>query len=81
MITGATLGYFGTVMAQSLVRQAMLSSGVKAIVVPGTEVYITTVQNRVVEGKLTDEHAESLNKAFNNFIDYTGSENRYGFDC
>ncbi|WP_100065871.1 NADPH-dependent FMN reductase [Miniphocaeibacter massiliensis] len=81
MITGATMGYFGTVMAQSHVRQAMLSPGLKAIVVPGTEVYITTIQNRVVDGKLIDENAESLNKAFNNFVDYIASDNRYCFKC
>ncbi len=81
MITGATMGYFGTVMAQSHVRQAMLSPGVKAVVVPGTEVYLPTIQNRVAEGKLLDENAETLNKAFVNFVEYIGSENRYCFNC
>lgn len=70
MITGATIGNFGTVMAQSHVRQALLSPGIRAYAIPGTEVYITSVHDRVERGELLEENAESLDKAFNNFIDY-----------
>lgn len=70
MVTGATMGYFGTVMAQSHVRQALLSPGVRAYAVPGTEVYLTTIHDRVDNGKLLEENAESLDNAFNNFTNY-----------
>lgn len=81
MVTGATMGQFGTIMAQSHLRQALLSPYVKGIVVPNTEVYITTIQDRIKDGKLIEEKAESLNKAFQNFLKYMGLEEGYCFSC
>lgn len=74
MITGATMGGFGTVMAQSHLRQALLSPYVKGIVVPNTEVYITTIQDKVENGTLIEEQADYLNNAFQNFLKYTSHE-------
>ncbi|QQK08940.1 NADPH-dependent FMN reductase [Miniphocaeibacter halophilus] len=81
MVTGATLGHLGTVMAQSHLRQALLSPGVKAIAVPNTEVYINAIQDRIKDGKLLEDKAESLNTAFINFIDYIKPGNGYCFSC
>ncbi len=71
MITGASPGYFGTLRAQTNLRQIMVSKGLEALIVPGVEVYMTSVMKRIEDGKLKDDSAGSLVKGFESFIEFT----------
>lgn len=71
MITGASPGYFGTLRAQTSLRQILVSKGLSTLIVPNVEVYITSVMKRIEDGKLKDDSAGSLVKGFENFIEFT----------
>ncbi|WP_100065872.1 NADPH-dependent FMN reductase [Miniphocaeibacter massiliensis] len=70
MITGASIGYWGSIRAQGDLRRVMRASGVKAIVVPGIEVYFPQIQDSIEDGKLREDKAKSLVKNFEIFVDY-----------
>jgi NAD(P)H-dependent FMN reductase len=56
MIVGASMGVLGTVRAQMHLRDILNSPGVSALTLPGNEVFIGEVQNKIDEqGRLTDQ--------------------------
>lgn len=56
MLLGASMGMHGTVRAQMHLRQVLNAPGVSALVLPGNEVFVGTVQNKMDEsGRLIDE--------------------------
>ncbi|WP_164845537.1 NADPH-dependent FMN reductase [Anaerosphaera multitolerans] len=75
MITGGSMGHWGTIRAQGHLRQILRSNGIKSVVVPGIEVYFPKVQDSIVDGKLLEEKAGSLNKNFDIFIEYLKKSN------
>lgn len=72
MIIGATLGNLGTVRAQVHLRQILNSGGVATLNLPGNEVFISNVHEKLDEdGNLVDEPTiEYLDKVVKNFIDW-----------
>lgn len=75
MITGGSMGHWGTIRAQGHLRQILRSNGHKAVVVPGVEVYFPKVQDSVENNMLMEDKAGSLNKNFAIFIDYINKMN------
>lgn len=72
MVMGASTGRFGTVRGQNHVRQILNSSGIGAINLPGNEVYISNVADKIDEtGKLIDEYTISLlDRRIDKFVDW-----------
>lgn len=61
MVMGASTGKFGTVRCQTHLRQILNSSGVGAINLPGNEIHVIEVANKIDEsGKLIDESTIKL---------------------
>lgn len=72
MIVGASLGSLGTVRAQEHLRQILKSTGVNAYTLPGNEVFIGEVHNKMDEqGKLTHQPTiEYLDDVLEAFFDW-----------
>jgi len=70
MIVGASMGALGTVKAQIHLRQILNSGGVAALTLPGNEVLIGSIQDKVDEkGNLNDESTiKFLDKVVENFV-------------
>ncbi|MET3698590.1 NAD(P)H-dependent FMN reductase [Bacillus oleivorans] len=72
MIVGASGGVLGTARAQMHLRQILNSPGVSALTLPGNEVFIGVVQEKVDEsGQLIHEPTvQFLDQVVANFIDW-----------
>jgi len=72
MIVGASMGALGTVKAQIHLRQILNSGGVAALTLPGNEVLIGSIQDKVDEkGNLTDKATiKFLDKVVDNFVEW-----------
>lgn len=72
MIVGASMGVLGTVKAQMQLRQILNSRGVGVLTLPGNEVLIGSVQDKVDEqGKLADEQTiDFLDTVVHNFVQW-----------
>lgn len=72
MIIGATLGNLGTVRAQVHLRQILNSGGVATLNLPGNEVFISMIHEKLDEdGNLVHKPTiEYLDKVVENFIDW-----------
>lgn len=72
MVVGASMGVLGTVKAQLQLRQILNSRGVGVLTLPGNEVLIGSVQNKMDEqGNLTDEQTiDFLDSVVHNFIEW-----------
>ncbi|WP_028782354.1 NADPH-dependent FMN reductase [Thalassobacillus devorans] len=70
MIAGGTMGALGTVRSQMHLRQILNAPGVAALTLPGNEVLIGTIHQKMNEdGKLVDEPTiQFLDTVMNNFI-------------
>ncbi len=78
MIVGATTGMLGTVRCQIHLRQILAAPGVSAKVLPGNEVLIGFVQNKINEkGQLVDEPTIAfLDTVVENFKVFANDLNR-----
>lgn len=77
MIVGASMGRLGTVKAQLQLRQILNAPGVGTITLPGNEVYVGSVHEKINEnGNLTDEQTvqfiDSVMDNFVNWVEKTG---------
>ena len=72
MIVGASMGMLGTVKAQIHLRQILNSPGVGVITLPGNEVFIGNVMDKMdEEGNLTHKPTiEFLDQVVDNFIEW-----------
>jgi chromate reductase, NAD(P)H dehydrogenase (quinone) len=72
MIAGGSGGVLGTVRAQMHLRQIMNSPGVAALTLPGNEVFIGGIQNKLDEaGNLNDEITiQFIDGVMDNFIEW-----------
>ncbi|MFJ5622717.1 NADPH-dependent FMN reductase [Peribacillus loiseleuriae] len=72
MIVGCSPGALGTVRAQMQLRQILNSPGVSALTLPGNEVFIGAVHEKIDEsGKLVHEPTiQFLDTVMNNFMDW-----------
>lgn len=72
MILGASTGSLGTVRSQTHLRQVLNSGGVAAINLPGNEVFISNVEDKLdKQGKLIHEATiEYIDKTIDNFINW-----------
>lgn len=72
MIAGGSTGILGTARAQMHLRQILNSPGVSALTLPGNEVFIAGIHQKIDEtGKVIDESTiQILDKAINNFVDW-----------
>ncbi len=72
MIIGATPGVLGTVRAQVHLRQILNSPGMAALTLPGNEVFIGSLDEKINEaGELVHEPTiQFLDTVMNNFIDW-----------
>ncbi|MFC3041507.1 NADPH-dependent FMN reductase [Virgibacillus xinjiangensis] len=70
MIVGASMGALGTVKAQLQLRQILNAPGIGALTLPGNEVVIGTVHEKIdADGNLMDEQTISfLDHVVENFI-------------
>lgn len=70
MIVGGSMGVLGTSRAQAHLRQILNSGGVAALTLPGNEVFIGNIHEKLDEsGKLIDESTiKFLDKVMDNFI-------------
>ncbi|GAA0413871.1 MAG: NADPH-dependent FMN reductase [Bacillota bacterium] len=73
MIVGASMGAMGTIRAQMQLRQILNAPGIGALTLPGNEVFIGSIQNKMDEqGNLTDEPTiEFVDSVIDNFVDWT----------
>lgn len=72
MIVGASPGVLGTVRAQEHLRQILKSPGLSAFTLPGNEVFIGQVHEKLDEqGNLIHQPTiEFLDEVMNNFLDW-----------
>lgn len=72
MVMGASQGYLGTVKAQMHLRTILNSGGIGTINLPGNEVFIGSIQDKIDEsGELVhDSTIEFLDGVMDNFIDW-----------
>lgn len=77
MMLGASTGSVGTVRSQNHLRQVLNSAGVAAVNLPGNELYISNVEDKLdKDGILTDESTiERIDKSVDNFIEWIGKIN------
>ncbi|WP_431801805.1 NADPH-dependent FMN reductase [Halobacillus andaensis] len=75
-IAGATMGALGTVRAQMQLRQILNSPGMGANVLPGNEILIGSVQNKIDEnGKLTDPQTiDFIDNVVDQFIPFVEAQ-------
>lgn len=55
MIVGASTGAMGTIKGQMHLRQILNSGGVGAITMPRNEVFVSNVEDKIVDGEFKDE--------------------------
>ncbi|WP_342434082.1 NAD(P)H-dependent oxidoreductase [Neobacillus sp. FSL H8-0543] len=72
MVMGSSPGALGSVRAQIHLRQILNSPGIAALTLPGNEVIISTVHEKLDEsGKLTHEPTiQFIDTVMNNFVDW-----------
>jgi len=72
MIVGASGGVLGTARAQMHLRQILNSPGIAALTLPGNEVFIGSIQDKIDEsGNLTHEPTiQFLDNVVHNFMDW-----------
>lgn len=72
MVVGVSMGNLGTVKAQIHLRQILNSGGIGTITLPGNEVFIGTIQDKIDKsGNLIDESTiKYLDGAMDNFINW-----------
>ena len=72
MVVGTSMGNLGTVKAQIHLRQILNSGGIGTITLPGNEVFIGTIQDKIDEsGNLIDEGTiKYLDSTMDNFINW-----------
>lgn len=77
MIVGASGGALGTVRAQMHLRQILNSPGIAALTLPGNEVFVGAVQDKIDEtGNLTHESTiQFLDGVVDNFIEWVKKTN------
>lgn len=77
MIVGASGGALGTVRAQMHLRQILNSPGIAALTLPGNEVFVGAVQEKIDEtGNLTHEPTiQFLDGVVDNFIEWVKKTN------
>lgn len=77
MIVGSSPGVLGTVRAQMHLRQILNSPGVSALTLPGNEVFIGSIQEKLDEsGKLIHEPTtQFLDTVMKNFIEWVKKTN------
>lgn len=70
MIMGASMGLMGTVRAQQHLRDILFSPGINSPLLPGNEVYVGIVHEKMDEnGKIKDEATVLfLDSVINNFV-------------
>lgn len=70
MVVGVSMGNLGTVKAQIHLRQILNSGGIGTLTLPGNEVFIGTIQDKIDEsGNLIDEGTiKYLDETVDNFI-------------
>ncbi|MFC2946980.1 NADPH-dependent FMN reductase [Virgibacillus sediminis] len=73
MVVGASMGGLGTVKAQLQLRQILNAPGIGTLTLPGNEVYIGSVHEKIDEdGNLKDEETINfLDNVVDNFINWT----------
>ena len=71
-IIGSSMGVLGSVRAQIHLREILSNPALAPVVLPGNEVYIGSVHEKVNEaGELTDQGTiEFLDQVVNNFIEF-----------
>lgn len=72
MVVGVSMGNLGTVKAQMHLRQILNSGGIATITLPGNEIFIGAIQEKMDEfGDITDKDTiEYLDKVMDNFIEW-----------
>lgn len=71
MIIGASQGALGTVKAQLQLRQILNAPGVSTLTLPGNEVYVGSVHEKIKDGKLIDEPTiEFIDSVIDQFIEW-----------
>lgn len=76
MIVGGSTGVMGTIRAQTHLRQILNSPGVGAITLPLNEVFISNIEDKLVDGNLSDDSTiEFLDKTVNNFVKWINKIN------
>jgi len=77
-IVGASMGNLGTVKAQLHLREILFAMGLSSPLLPGNEVYIGAVHEKIDEsGNLTDEATvQFLDNVVNNFVNWMNENNR-----
>ena len=72
MIVGASMGNLGTVKAQMHLREILNSGGIGSLTLPGNEVFIGSIQNKIDEnGNLNDEGTiKFLDSTVDNFVEW-----------
>ncbi|RLL44909.1 NAD(P)H-dependent oxidoreductase [Oceanobacillus piezotolerans] len=72
MIVGASMGALGTVKAQLQLRQILNSQGVSTLTLPGNEVYVGSVHEKIDEnGNLIDESTiQFIDTVVDNFMNW-----------
>lgn len=72
MIVGASMGAMGTVKAQIQLRQILNAPGVGTLTLPGNEVFVGSVQNKMDEqGNLTDEQTvQFIDNVVDNYVQW-----------
>jgi chromate reductase, NAD(P)H dehydrogenase (quinone) len=72
MIVGSSPGVLGTVRAQMHLRQILNSPGISALTLPGNEVFIGAVQEKIDEsGKLVHQPTiQFIDTVMNNYINW-----------
>ena len=78
LIVGASTGMLGTVRCQIHLRQIFAAPGLSAKVLPGNEVFIGMVQNKLdKEGNLIDQPTiDFLDSVVNNFVIFSKREEK-----
>ncbi|WP_085992904.1 NADPH-dependent FMN reductase [Oceanobacillus senegalensis] len=79
MIVGASMGALGTVKAQLQLRQILNAVNVSTMTLPGNEVYVGSVHEKVdEEGNLTDEATvEFIDSVMDNFVNWVEKSVNY----
>lgn len=72
MVVGASMGMLGTIRAQIHLRQILQSGGLGTLLLPGNEVLINTVHEKIDDaGNITDEQTvDFLDSVIDNFVDW-----------
>ncbi|WP_100011275.1 NADPH-dependent FMN reductase [Lentibacillus sediminis] len=79
IVVGASMGGLGTVKAQLQLRQILNAPGLGALVLPGNEVLIGSVHEKMDEaGSLADEQtAQFIDTVVDNYINWAGNMKVY----